>query len=69
MNLDLSYNTIRNNRGGSRKEKEVDDILSGLKDIGNIFYRNASVVQWLGFLPCDQKVMGSNPGRSKGVFF
>ena len=29
----------------------------------------ASVVQWLGFLLCDQKVMGSIPGRSKGVFF
>ena len=28
----------------------------------------ASMVQWLGFLLCDQKVMGSNPGRSKGVF-
>ena len=27
------------------------------------------VVQWLGFLLCDQKVMGSNPGWSKGVFF
>ena len=31
--------------------------------------RSASVVQWLGFLLSDQKVMGSNPGRSKGVFF
>ena len=26
-------------------------------------------VQWLGFLSIDQKVMGSNPGRSKEVFF
>ena len=30
---------------------------------------SASVVQWLGFLPIDQTVIGSNPGRSKGVFF
>ena len=30
---------------------------------------SASVVQWIGFLLIDQKVMGSNPGRSKGVFF
>ena len=32
----------------------------------------ASVVQWLarlGFLSIDQKVVGSNRGRSKGVFF
>ena len=32
-------------------------------------YISASVVQWLGFLPIDQKVMGSNPGRFKGIFF
>ena len=30
---------------------------------------SASVVRWLEFLTIDQKVMGSNPGRSKGVFF
>ena len=35
MNLDPSYNTDRNNRGRSKKEKEADDNLSGLKDIKN----------------------------------
>ena len=33
-----------------------------------VICNSAPVVQWLGFLPIDQKVMGSNPGRSKGVF-
>ena len=30
---------------------------------------SASVVQWLKFLPIDQKVMSLNPGQSKGVLF
>ena len=30
---------------------------------------SASVVQWLGFLSTDQKVMVSSSGRSEGVFF
>ena len=40
VNLDPSYNTDRNNRGRSKKEKEVDDILDGLKDIEKVFSRN-----------------------------
>ena len=40
VNLDPSYNTDRNNRGRSKKEKEVDDILGCLKDIEKVFFRN-----------------------------
>ena len=36
VNLDPSYNTDRNNRRQSKKEKEVDGILSGLKDIEKV---------------------------------
>ena len=41
VNLD-PYNTDRNNRGRSKK-KEVDDILSGLKDIENAFSLNENL--------------------------
>ena len=39
--------------------------------ISNPRSSSASVVQWLGFLPIDQKVMGLNPSlsKAKGVFF
>ena len=40
VNLDPSYNTDCNNRGRSKKKKEADDILDGLKDIEKVFSRN-----------------------------
>ena len=40
MHLDATFNTERNNRGRSKKEKEVEDILSGVRDIEKVFSRN-----------------------------
>ena len=40
IHLDATFNTERNNRGRSKKEKEVEDILSGVRDIEKVFSRN-----------------------------
>ena len=40
IHLDATFNTKRNNRERSKKEKEVEEILSGIRDIEKVFSRN-----------------------------
>ena len=40
IHLDATFNTERDNRGRSKKEKEVEDILSEIRDIEKVFSCN-----------------------------
>ena len=40
IHLNATFNTKRNNRERSKKEKEVEDILSGIRDIEKVFSCN-----------------------------